>query len=137
MVEMIKGVFEMAKSSPMKLVLILAIISALGGFYVYHIDQVKSSGYNQCLVDMKAANEKAESEELAKLKKKIKELQEQRDTFEKSASDARKIIEDRNIENKVLKNEIANFGKHSVHCVFEPEFQRLFNDIIGEPPAVN
>jgi peptidoglycan hydrolase CwlO-like protein len=139
MFEMFKSAVGLVKSSPTKLililVLILAIISAVGLLYNNHITEVKSSGYNQCLTDIEKSNKKAESKELKRLKDRIEEIKKQRNLFEKSESEANKIIEKKQTENKRLKNEIANFDKHSTYCAFEPDFQRLYNDTIGNAPT--
>jgi ABC-type transporter MlaC component len=135
--EYLKGIFELAKASPMKLVLILAIISAASGFVVWYHGTVEEAGYNSCLVDQQKANEALESEQLEKLKAEIAKLKADKAKKEKAAQEAADTVADFKQKNQGLLDEILELSKKADACVFSDDFGGLLFDIIGQAPSIS
>lgn len=135
--EAIEGVTKLTGLSQTKLIIIAVIIAKLGGLYVWHYSEAKEAGFNACRAEYEEAEEKAETEQLKKLKQKIAELEKKQKNSEKAALEASQTIDDFEEKNAGLIDEILELSKRAGACVFSDDFGRLLDNIISEPPKIS
>ena len=142
MIEMMKGVFSLAKESPFKLVIILAIVSCLTGFVVWYHSELQQSGYNQCLVDQEKAEEKSEAEQLAALREEIEAYKIEKAKDKAALKSANEQIDNLEKIHGDIDYEIRNYEAPEVpeDCPdsdrVDAEFYRLFIQPIKTKPAI-
>jgi len=136
LLEVGKGVLSLSKASWLKLALVAAITSSVLGYLAWREGQIKEGGYNLCLADVEAAEEKAEAEQLVILRAAIQKLKDDKKASEKAAKAANVLINDLAKQNRELNYEITNF-KAPVTCSdLGSGFRGLFIKSYGAKPEI-
>ena len=124
----IKALIGLAKASPYKLVLILTLVTSLIGFVVWYDNARWKAGYNAAKAEELKAVKKAEKVLVAKYDKILS-----RNLRERKA--ALRLIERLRNQPEVTHSEIKEAANASSCKHLGPEFNRVFNKLVGPEPA--
>ena len=117
--------------------LILAIVSAVSGFFIWYHGEVKQSGVAACELRHANASDKAEADKIKSLNEQLIMLQEKNRLNDAELKKARKLIGEYQMTRRNIDEEISRLSTESGSCSkLGPDFLRLFNDSIGIKPII-
>ncbi len=140
MFETIKNMLGLASMSPIKLGMIIVILSMIGGGIVWYDTSRFNAGYNKAeakyLKEAKRAREQADANSRASLAALTLELTTTKQEANKNknrAVELQSLLDNRPTLEIIREIETIQTGE----CVdLGSDYQRLFNDIIGEVPDI-
>lgn len=131
----VKGVSNLASASPLKLGLIIVVLGMVG-YGVYSVyTEIQSTGFNKCEVAVEKEAKNTEKDRLAELELKIIELEKRKKQTNRLLNEANETILSEEKKREQLEYEINNLSAGNI-CVRDPEFLRLYNESIGQPPGI-
>ncbi len=138
MLDIVKGLLS---GGPVKLVLILAIISAITGYLVYDDTSSFNAGYNKAKAEyLEAVNEarneaeRASEASLKQLKERLITLEQESYNNKNRAVELQSLLDNRPTVEIIREIETIETGE----CTdLGSDYKRLLNDIISDPPNIS
>jgi len=134
MIELIKGLIGMAKSSPYKLAIILAIVSAVSGFIIYQQKIQYDRGYDAARVEMFEKFQDDLETSTKNAKKDLGIAIENRDKFKQIAINLQKEL---NKKPKVLPGDIITVVEKMPCDSLGHDGYQLWLDITSKPIQIH
>jgi hypothetical protein len=137
MLDMLKGLFGLAKESPFKLIIILAIISALTGFVIWYDTSRYNAGFNAAKVEVYEEARKAEIALQEAQEAILGGLQEELSLAKQKSQSSKDIAValQHKLDNQPSARtyrEISNV--QTGECInLSPDFRRVLDNIIEQP----
>lgn len=138
--DLVTGLLSFAKQSPFKLVIILAIISALSGVYVWHINKVETAGYNKAKVEIYEDVERKREEREKQFQADLKSLRDKlKTTKQESQENKNKAVElQKLLTNRPTVEVFRDISSIETECVdLGVDFGRVLHNIISDAPTID